>query len=148
MDKANSQESTPWIGKTIDTDKLIKNIIPSGDFLNKSFDTDSFFRSLVSSLTDKPFWVKQALFLELRDDIKRMTNVELLEALDKNDDELNEKLNRIIDNNRSNFGAIYSRLEEAEKKVSNLELKYNIMWWMFTILFGTLISVILYFRVL
>jgi len=71
-----------------------------------------------------------------------------LEALDKNDDELNEKLNRIIDNNRSNFGTIYSRLEEAEKKVSNLELKYNIMWWMFTVLFGALISVILYFRVL
>ncbi|MGD9581930.1 MAG: hypothetical protein AB7V50_11200, partial [Vampirovibrionia bacterium] len=40
---------------------------------------------LLGNIVDKPFWVKQAIFLELRDDIKKMTCVELLEVLDKND---------------------------------------------------------------
>jgi len=69
-----------------------------------------------------------------------------LESLDKNDDELSERINRLIDNNRSNFNNLYSRLEEVEKKLSNLELKYSIMWWMFTVLFGALLSVIIYFK--
>ncbi|MEW5820729.1 MAG: hypothetical protein AB1782_11100 [Cyanobacteriota bacterium] len=83
MSGPNSQD-TPWYGKSYDTDHLIKKFIPSGDLFNKTLDR-TFFRSLLENITEKPYWVKQAIYLELRDDIKQMTNVDLLEAIDKND---------------------------------------------------------------
>lgn len=76
---------TPWLGRSYDTDKIFERIISSSEFLNKSYDPSQFFKNLVNNITNKPYWVKQALFLELRDDIKRMTSIELLEAIDKND---------------------------------------------------------------
>lgn len=76
---------TPWLGRSYDTDRLFERIISSSEFLNKTYDPGQFFKSLVNNITNKPYWVKQALFLELRDDIKRMTSIELIEAIDKND---------------------------------------------------------------
>lgn len=84
---ANNEEiSNAWYSKSYDTDTFLKNVlVNSADVLGKSYDTDTFFKSLLGNIVDKPFWVKQALFLELRDDIKKMTSVELLDVLDKND---------------------------------------------------------------
>lgn len=85
-----NDDSTPWYGKTVDTDNIIKQMLPQTDFLkteflNKSYDTDTFFKHMLIGIINKPLWVKQAIYVELRDDIKKMSNVELLEALDKND---------------------------------------------------------------
>lgn len=79
-------KNSSWYAKTYDTDAFLKNILTnSADVLGKTYDTDTFFKTLLNNIVDKPFWVKQALFLELRDDIKKMTSVELLDVLDKND---------------------------------------------------------------
>lgn len=80
-----SRNDVPWYGKSYNTDKLIEKILPGGELLSKSYDPGGFFKKMVTNIKDKPFWVKQAIFLELRDDIRRMTSVELLEAIDKND---------------------------------------------------------------
>lgn len=79
-----NEETTSWMGKTIDTDAFVKQIIYS-EFLNKSYDTDTFFKNLLERLLTKPIWVKQAIYMELRDDIKKISNLELLETLDKSD---------------------------------------------------------------
>ena len=76
---------TPLLARSYDTDKFLKQLIPFTEILNKSYDTDSFFRSLIKNLTDKPLWVKQAIYIELRDNIQRMSDMELLNAIDKND---------------------------------------------------------------
>lgn len=82
----NEDTNNSWYSKTYDADTFLKNVLTnSADVLAKTYDTDTFFKSLLGNIVDKPFWVKQALFLELRDDIKKMTSVELLDVLDKND---------------------------------------------------------------
>jgi hypothetical protein len=80
-----SDQNMPWYAKTYDTDNLFKKILPSGDLLTRSYDPETFFKQMLKDIVNKPLWVKQAIYIELRDDIKHMSNLELLEALDKND---------------------------------------------------------------
>lgn len=83
MSNDNSQQSS-WYSKTYNTDAIISKLM-SNDILNKNYDAEGFFKHLIKSIVNKPLLVKQAIYLELRDDIRRMSSVELLEALDKND---------------------------------------------------------------
>jgi hypothetical protein len=79
------QKEHPWYAKSYDTDSMIKKILPDGKLLTKHYDAEGFFKNIVESIISKPLWVKQAIYIELRDDIKNKSSLELIEALDKND---------------------------------------------------------------
>lgn len=77
--------TTPWYNKPYDTDKIVKGLMHDGSLLNKHIDAEGFFKDIIKGLVNKPLWIKQAIYFELREDIKSMTNLELLESIDKND---------------------------------------------------------------
>lgn len=85
MSQDAKNDKKPWYSKSYDTNQLFSPFISEDNILNKKYDTDSMFSRLVGEYLNKPLWVKQAIYLEMRDDIKRMSDIELLEELDKND---------------------------------------------------------------
>ena len=84
VENANNTKKS-WYSKTYDTNALLEKVLPKNTILNKTYDTDSLFKGIVEDLTNKPLWIKQAIYLELRDNIKQMSSIDLLEELDKND---------------------------------------------------------------
>lgn len=82
----NSKQDSPWYAKSYDTDRLVQKIMPSGkNILTKNYDAEGFFKNALGPIINKPLWVKQAIYLELREDIKKLSSIDLLEELDKND---------------------------------------------------------------
>jgi len=67
-----------------------------------------------------------------------------LDALNKNDDELNDRIDDLKNSVRSNFSEIFTRLNKLEIQARGYEQKLKSMWWLMTLMFGAFVSLVIY----
>ena len=67
-----------------------------------------------------------------------------LEALNKNDDELNDRIDDLKDSVRSNFSEVFTRLNKLEIQAKGYEQKLKSMWWLISLIFGGFVSFVIY----